>query len=45
MMILSLASQSTPKRKGEYGIGAVHGKAKHLRIDGERTPEQCGDKG
>ena len=36
-MILSSASQNAPRRNGEYVLEAVHGKAKHLRIDGERT--------
>ena len=35
--ILSSTSQGAPRRKGEFGIGAVQGKARHLRIDGERT--------
>ena len=43
--MLSSASQSAPGRKGKYSIGTVHGKAKHLCIDGKRTPEQCGNKG
>ena len=37
--------QSVPRRKDEYSIEAVQGKTKHLHIDGEMTPEQCGDKG
>ena len=28
-----------PGRKGKYGIGTVHGKAKHLRINEEKTLE------
>ena len=44
-MILSSASQSAPERKGKYDIGTIWGKAEHLHIDGERTPEQYGDKG
>ena len=37
--MLSSASQGAPRKKGEYGIGAVHGKAKHLRINVERSLE------
>ena len=31
--------QSAPRKKGEYGIGAVYGNAKYLRINVKRTLE------
>ena len=37
--------QGTPKRKGKNGIRTVFGKTEHIHVDGERTPEQYGDKG
>ena len=43
--ILFSASQGASRKKGEYGIEAVQGKDRHLHINGERTLEQCGDKG